>query len=152
LILIWVPTALKVFIGHFFSVIDSKKGGSMEPEHHIFAKAAQISTAAELNIPQSEEFVVNNRGQILHCRSYWPKAGDSPAKAVVVYCHGYSSHINRPAQEYTSTSLNEIGYAYITIDYHGHGYSEGDRSLIESYDNLMDDILSLLFALFSKEK
>lgn len=122
---------------------------AMLPEHIIFERASKITHAKELNLPRSEEFVVNDRGQTLHVRSFWP---DKPAKAIAVYLHGYSAHINRPAQDYTSTMLNSHGYGYVTIDYHGHGYSDGDRAYIESYEHLMDDVLALLFALFCNDQ
>lgn len=64
--------------------------------------------------------------------------------------HGYSSHTNRPTQKYISTKFLSKGFAYICLDFHGHGYSEGVKGLVTSAENLIDDVLSLLVALYSR--
>ena len=48
-----------------------------------------------------------------------------------------------------SSKFIEEGLGYICFDFHGHGYSEGLRALVRSLDNLLDDCLSLLRALYS---
>ena len=48
-----------------------------------------------------------------------------------------------------SSQFTEKGFGYIRFDFHGHGYSEGLRALVCSLENLLDDCLSLLRALYS---
>lgn len=48
-----------------------------------------------------------------------------------------------------SQQFTENGLAYICLDFHGHGYSEGLRALVSSLDNLLDDCVSLLQAIYS---
>lgn len=76
------------------------------------------------NLERTEEFVINNRDQILHVRSKWPK----DTKCVVLFLHGYASHGARPTHKHLATEFNNNEIAYITLDFHGHGYSEGLRA------------------------
>lgn len=101
--------------------------------------------ADELNTPKSEEFVTNARGQRLHVCTHWP---EGEVKAFVVFIHGYASHGNRPTHNYVRERFVQQGVAYITLDLHSHGYSEGDvRCMAHSKDDLIDDLLALLLAL-----
>ena len=81
--------------------------------------------------------------------THWPV--DGKPKAIIVYLHGYAAHSNRPGQTYMSSQFTEKGFGYVCFDFHGHGYSEGLRALVSSLDNLLDDCLSLLSALYSDE-
>jgi alpha-beta hydrolase superfamily lysophospholipase len=47
-------------------------------------------------------------------------------------------------------SFSEAGYGYLTVDMHGHGYSEGIRGLVQSPWDLVDDVLSVLLALYGE--
>jgi alpha-beta hydrolase superfamily lysophospholipase len=100
------------------------------------------------NLPQTDEFVYNTRGQRLHVRSSWPAI---KAKAVIIFLHGYAAHISRPQHESISKVMNENGYAYIGLDFHGHGYSEGIKAYYSDFTHLEDDVLSLLFHLYRKK-
>lgn len=105
--------------------------------------------ASELNEAKSDEYVVNNRGQKLHLHCHWPK-GD--VKAFVLFSHGYASHGNRPTHRYVEKHLANYGIAYITLDLHSHGYSEGAiRCLVEDENDLLDDVLCALLALTSTQ-
>ena len=98
------------------------------------------------NLPNSLEYVTNSRGQKLHVRTYWPS--DRTAKYIVVSLHGHAGHSNRPTHAYIARELNAHKIAYITLDFHGHGYSEGDRCRIVQYHDLIDDVMSLLAAIY----
>jgi alpha-beta hydrolase superfamily lysophospholipase len=99
------------------------------------------------NLSRTEEFVTNNREQILHVRSSWPKK----TKFIVVFLHGYASHGARPTHQHLGKEFNNNEIAYITLDFHGHGYSEGLRAHVKSVNDLIDDATSLLKALYSNE-
>ena len=125
------------------------------------------------NILKSPEYVTNSRGQILHVRS-WLDIQDDKSKpsALVFFLHGYkiiipiitctvyskcfeifihryASHISRPVHEKIARDLNTHNIGYITLDFHGHGHSDGLRALVTSYVDLVDDIVSLLLAVYS---
>ena len=100
-----------------------------------------------VNLPKTDEYITNNRGQRLHVRSYWPNS--STCKSLVIFCHGYASHINRPLHSYISKQYNDNDIGYVTIDVSGHGYSDGVKGYIDSYNDTIDDILSLLICLYS---
>lgn len=83
-------------------------------------------------------------------RSFWPE--NAKPSAVLIFLHGYASHINRPIHRFLSSSLNDSSIGYITLDFHAHGYSDGVRGLVSSVDDLIDDVLSLLAALHDGSK
>ena len=60
------------------------------------------------------------------------------------------SHPILPYQRYVSRRFTDNGYGYICLDFHGHGYSEGTRALINDMGDLEDDCLCLLEVLFTK--
>lgn len=103
-----------------------------------------------INIPKSKEYVTNSNGQILHVRT-WNALSHTQAKpkAIVFFLHGYSSHCNRPTHQYLAKEFNDNDIVYITLDFHGHGYSDGVRALVASYVDLVDDFVSLLLAVYS---
>lgn len=100
----------------------------------------------EINLTKSNEYIVNNNKNRLHCRSYWP---NNNAKCIVIFCHGYASHCNRPIHTYISNEMNNNEIAYITIDVTGHGYSDGIKGYLDNYNDTIDDILTLLIHLYS---
>ena len=74
------------------SKFDSEK---LQPEDEMFARAARITNCTELNLKKTDEFVINNRGQVLHVRSSWPPAGQ-PVKAMAVFVHGECNQSSAP--------------------------------------------------------
>jgi alpha-beta hydrolase superfamily lysophospholipase len=102
------------------------------------------------NIDRSDEFVVNDRGQKLHCNSFEAKC-EKPL-GYLIFLHGYGAHSNRPTHKALSNHLTEAGYTYIGLDFHGHGYSEGERGYVEEFTHLLDDVFCLLISLYSTTK
>lgn len=115
-----------------------------------FTSGKHISLLAypRLTSPHLTDHLNHGFATITHCRSHWP--ANEEAKAVIILLHGYSSHSSRPTQGYYESHFAAKGYAYVGLDLHGHGYSEGLKGLVTSVDNLVDDVLSLLIALYSK--
>ena len=109
------------------------------------------SDPALINKAKSAEFVLNPAGQRIHLRSEWPSDQSGCAAAFVLSLHGYGAHGNRPTHSYLASTMNAQGIAYITLDFAGHGYSEGERGLVGSPGVLVDDALSALVALFATE-
>lgn len=112
------------------------------------ATEATYSNFELRNLQQSPEFIYNARGEKLHVRSFWP---ESKPRAVVIFLHGYSAHISRPHHIPIAQQLNSNGYAYICLDFHGHGYSEGLKAYLHEFTHFEDDVISLLFHLYRKK-
>jgi acylglycerol lipase len=102
------------------------------------------------NLAKTEEYVMNPRGQIIHCRSHL-LPDKVKMKGVVIYIHGYCGHGSRATQHYIAKQLNDSGFGYLTLDLHGHGYSDGVRALVEDPWDLCDDLLSCCISLFSED-
>jgi hypothetical protein len=63
--------------------------------------APSAFVADRLNLPDSNEFVLNSNELKLHVRSYWPAdSTDVPPKAAIIFLHGYNSHGCRPTHTY----------------------------------------------------
>lgn len=100
------------------------------------------------NVTQSDEFTINSRGQRIHVRTNWPNTNPS---AAVLFLHGYGAHGNRPPIRYIAETMNRSNVAFISLDFHGHGYSEGTRGLVMHFDDLIDDVITTILALFSEQ-
>lgn len=65
----------------------------------------------------------------------WPN--DDP-RYVVVLAHGYGEHIGR--YDYAARTLVRHGAAVYGGDHMGHGKSDGDRVVIEDFDQVVQDV------------
>lgn len=64
------------------------------------------------------------------------RRGDS-ARYVALLCHGYGEHSGR--YEYLATRLVADGAAVYAVDHIGHGLSDGERVLIDDFEQVVDD-------------
>lgn len=121
---------------------------SLTAEEEIFKMCSEIKDVSKINIQRcsDSEYVMNERNQKLHVHSYWPD--ENNLLGIIVSLHGMGCHSNRPMQKYMATEFCSNGFAYVCLDFHGHGYSEGVRGLVQSPEYLVDDVLSLLRALY----
>ena len=101
-----------------------------------------------INLPATEFFVVNDRQQRLHLRFSWPP---SSPESVLLVLHGYGAHSNRPPFRALCEAFVAEGIGVISLDFHGHGYSEGERAFVESPSHLVDDALCALLAFCSPQ-
>ena len=67
---------------------------------------------------------------------------DGAARADVAIVHGYAEHSGR--YEHAGAYLAARGYAVWALDLRGHGKSEGDRVLVRSFNEYLDDVEALL--------
>jgi len=98
------------------------------------------------NLEESSEYVINPRGQKLSVRTALPPAGVA-VRGYVLFLHGYCAHGSRPVHTHLTTAFTSAGYGYITLDFHGHGRSEGERAVVRDAWDLVDDALCLVLAL-----
>ena len=115
----------------------------------MYKLCSETEDVTKINIEKKpdSEYVHNSRGQKLHVHSYWPE--EENLIAIVISLHGMGCHSNRPMQRYMAESFNKSGLGYICLDFHGHGYSDGLRGLVDSPEYLLDDVMSLLNALYN---
>jgi acylglycerol lipase len=73
------------------------------------------------------------RGQIFY-DSWLP---DGEVRSTVVLLHGYGEHLG--LYDALARRLTADGHAVYALDEVGHGRSDGERALIESWDHLVDD-------------
>lgn len=132
------------------ALFEKKHNAAEEGIYVAMQTALANNDLGSINLAQSEEYVTNSRGQQLHVRTSWPAY--SKLRGLVIFLHGFGSHANRPLQRHLSQSFNSMGLAYAMFDFHGHGYSEGERALVYSPDDLVDDVLCLLKAIYADEK
>ncbi|MFG1702792.1 alpha/beta hydrolase [Nonomuraea sp. M3C6] len=65
----------------------------------------------------------------------WPL--DLP-RYIAILVHGYGEHIGR--YEYVADRLVRHGAAVYGLDHMGHGKSEGDRALVEDFEDVVTDV------------
>jgi acylglycerol lipase len=83
-------------------------------------------------------FFTGSRGRIHH--DAWPPDGD--VRGVVVFCHGgFGEHLG--LYEPLARRLNSDGIAVHAFDAIGHGRSDGERDLLLSWDDVVDDARTL---------
>lgn len=111
----------------------------------LFFENVSDDNLLKSNISRSEEYTMNNRQQKLHIRSIWPTTS---CKGVVFFMHGYGAHSNRPTLHYLGQLFSSNNYTLLSMDFHGHGYSEGERGLVVDPCHLIDDVLCVLLALY----
>ena len=99
-----------------------------------------------INLKNTEKYIMNNRNQKLHTRHVF--TDKHPPDAIIICLHGYGSHINRFVYKKLYENLTNNGYAFIGLDFHGHGYSDGERALVTNYIHLIEDVLCLLVDIF----
>ena len=77
----------------------------------------------DINLPKGDEYVYNSRQQKIHVQTMMPKS--KKPKFLVVLLHGYSAHSNQPWVPLIGSEFVENDIAFVTFDFHGHGYSDG---------------------------
>lgn len=80
-----------------------------------------------------------HRGMLLATSIMTPKKGK--IRAIACYCHGYTDHASFSARMHYQR-LCESGIAVITIEYEGHGRSDGAFGLINDWDVMINDVCS----------
>jgi alpha-beta hydrolase superfamily lysophospholipase len=93
----------------------------------------------EPRITYDELTLPTTAGLTLFGRAWSP---EGPPRAEIALVHGYAEHSGR--YDYAARFLAARGYAVTAIDLRGHGKSEGERVLVRSFNEYLDDVESLL--------
>ena len=115
-------------------------------EEDIYKFVSSSDDIRQINLPQTEEFVINDRQQRIHVRSFFPVV---EPKAIVIFTHGMAAHCNRPTFPHIAKCFTDLGIAFLTFDMHGHGYSDGARQLITAKEDILNDLFSIISALYT---
>jgi len=86
-------------------------------------------------VTPTEHRIAGGAGLTIFVRSWQPP---TPARAVVVICHGVKSHSGY--YFWAAAQLVADGYAVYALDLHGRGQSEGERYYLESIQDYLDDV------------
>eukprot|EP00968_Pinguiococcus_pyrenoidosus_P006309 scaffold433_cov257-Pinguiococcus_pyrenoidosus.AAC.5 len=95
--------------------------------------------------PATRNYFRNSRGQRIHFRYYLP---EGQPKSLLFVFHGLTSHCNTPIFDTFAERLGASGVVLVSLDFHGHGYSEGERCLIWDGAHLDEEAFSVV-ALFA---
>mmetsp|Transcript_18162 Transcript_18162/g.27690 ORF Transcript_18162/g.27690 Transcript_18162/m.27690 type:complete len:378 (-) Transcript_18162:1635-2768(-) len=91
----------------------------------------------EENMDIEEAYWANERGMSLFTTIMRPK-NNAPIKAVICYCHGYSSTVSFWKRVEFQRHVKK-GIAMVFIEYEGHGRSDGILGLIPNFHLLVKD-------------
>jgi alpha-beta hydrolase superfamily lysophospholipase len=80
-------------------------------------------------------------GLKLHLQA-WPLADATRARGTVLIVHGLGEHIGR--YQHVAAHLNGWGWNAIGYDHRGHGHSEGGKGLLNTADDLLIDLASVI--------
>lgn len=113
-----------------------------------------LDKAEAINIPKSDEYVYNSNEQKIHVRSYWPNKGEDAPERInpkgAIFClHGYGGQSSRLVYKHLAKFYTDNNFVFITMDFHGHGHSEGVGAYIETYVDLVDDVTSVIQAFYT---
>jgi pimeloyl-ACP methyl ester carboxylesterase len=90
----------------------------------------------------------NRKGQLLFHQRFQKK--NVEPRGVVLLCHGFGDHsagyIGRLA-----LTIAQLGFVVLSMDYAGHGRSDGLHALITSVDEIAEDVVDFALAALTNE-
>lgn len=95
--------------------------------------------AEQLQHAAVESFLQNSAGQKIFTRSWSPLG---TPKAVIAICHGVNSHSGQYL--WAGSQFAAAGFAVHALDLRGRGHSEGERFFVETIDDYVDDLATLI--------
>jgi alpha-beta hydrolase superfamily lysophospholipase len=88
---------------------------------------------------QQDGNFINNKGQSIYYQVWLP---EGKVKAAVFIIHGLNEHSGR--YHHLVTTLTDNGYAAYSLDFPGHGRSDGVRSYVDSFQDLLTPLETFL--------
>mmetsp|Transcript_29262 Transcript_29262/g.63006 ORF Transcript_29262/g.63006 Transcript_29262/m.63006 type:complete len:372 (-) Transcript_29262:896-2011(-) len=144
------PTALVLFI---FALAPALAFSFAHQPKTIMPAKEDAAAAAASDPKLPSRFIVdsfqNLRSQKLFTIHLPPKddattSKPSPPRAMVFLVHGLADHCCRPGYVGLYESLSEAGVDVYSLDYHGHGRSDGLRGYAETFDHYVNDVLEYI--------
>ena len=100
-------------------------------------------------------------GELVYTREFLPPVPDAPADAAkpdnlnhaagtVFHFHGMGAHMHRPQDARLARVWNELDLAWFAMDHKGHGCTTGQPALIESFEDLVEDMLHFVQSTFER--
>lgn len=99
------------------------------------------------NCPKTNNHFLNTHGNKIHFKK-WECEGD----ICIFYFHGYNCNINKNIINDFAKELNNIKISMYSIDFQGHGYSEGEKGLILNTNHLVKDYIKFIKLINTKKK
>lgn len=99
-------------------------------------------------LPATDYYWTSHENCQLHLR-YWAPAAAKDVRGTLFYVHGYAGHINRPTLTSFLARIASAGYVIFGFDIKGHGYSPGERCLVHSFNDILDDCIDFADLVFS---
>jgi acylglycerol lipase len=99
------------------------------------SREGSLTTTPHGSPTPREERIAGGAGLNIFVRSWHPP---TPARAVIVICHGVKSHSGYyfwAAEQFVAD-----GYAVYALDLHGRGKSDGERFYLEKFQDYLDDV------------
>jgi Serine aminopeptidase, S33 len=146
LAVIWPPLVLFVaFVASLivpYSYRVNDDGASRRAMMQHFLQNDHIAIKRRKAFPENKvqlisSFWKNPRGLLLHTNLMIPK--DQQVKAVICYCHGYVDNPNYTKAPELAYLCHTGGFAIVTLEYEGHGQSDGALGLVKDWDVLVED-------------
>lgn len=82
--------------------------------------------------------------------SFFTLSNQKESEVSVLLVHGYAEHTQRYLPFYEA--LDKEGFRVMGFDFRGHGKSEGDRAIIDSFEVYVDDMHALIQEYFQAGK
>ncbi len=94
----------------------------------------QMENEKELDMAETTQWTIDGQRGHITVRE-WP---NEHAQWLAVLAHGYGEHIGR--YDHVAEALRQAGAAVVGPDHRGHGLSEGDRAVIEDFEEVVTDV------------
>lgn len=142
--------------GFYLSFILYEKLHFLSPEtydnsDYRRAKAGKHGLVMPSDIYHEYGWVENSKGQLLFNQKWLPLDASIPVLSVIVLCHGFGDH-SAGFLSQLAVKFARLGYGVVSIDYIGHGRSDGLHALIYNVDDLAQDVADYLDNVFIRKE
>ena len=141
-----VATTASLFLHHDSKATTARRRHRAAPVGPALSLAIDpVDPSRPLNAPCTGHFLARRgilAGVLLpavHVRVFLPPTA-AGVRGVLFFGHGYAAHCNRNWSFLDwFHRLSRAGFAVFAHDHRGHGYSGGERALVETAEELLDD-------------
>ena len=129
---ILVGIAVGVLLGYLWawmSAHTTRKVDESDERRRLFLSNASYDIHVPKGIAHFSEWQPNARGVLIYRQQFIPKK----IKAVIGMCHGFGDHTNTIMTD-LALRLAKDGYAVVTMDFEGHGLSDGLHASISDFN------------------